>query len=27
LHEANPVERGIKWVITKWFRRETGRNG
>ena len=27
LHEANPVERGNKWVITKWFRRETGRNG
>lgn len=27
LHEANPVEQGSKWVITKWFRAETGRNG
>ena len=27
LHEANPVQRGNKWVITKWFRREMGRNG
>ncbi|MGB1621969.1 MAG: prolyl hydroxylase family protein [Synechococcus sp.] len=27
LHEANPVAQGSKWVITKWFRAETGRNG
>ena len=27
LHEAMPVEVGSKWVITKWFRAETGRNG
>ena len=27
LHEANPVQQGSKWVITKWFRAESGRNG
>lgn len=27
LHEAMPVEQGHKWVITKWFRAEPGRNG
>lgn len=27
LHEANPVARGNKWVITKWFRELPGRNG
>ncbi|MEB3354623.1 MAG: 2OG-Fe(II) oxygenase [Cyanobacteriota bacterium] len=27
LHEAMPVEEGSKWVITKWFRAQTGRNG
>ena len=27
LHEALPVEAGHKWVITKWFRAEVGRNG
>lgn len=27
LHEAMPVEAGNKWVITKWFRAESGRNG
>ena len=27
LHEANLVEQGSKWVITKWFRAESGRNG
>ena len=27
LHEGNPVEQGSKWVITKWFRAEKGRNG
>ena len=27
LHEAMPVEEGNKWVITKWFRAQTGRNG
>ena len=27
LHEAMPVEEGSKWVITKWFRASTGRNG
>ena len=27
LHEANPVDQGSKWVITKWFRAESGRNG
>ena len=27
LHEANPVVQGSKWVITKWFRAESGRNG
>ena len=27
LHEALPVEAGHKWVITKWFRAESGRNG
>lgn len=27
LHEAMPVEQGNKWVITKWFRSEFGRNG
>ena len=26
LHEAMPVEEGTKWVITKWFRSEPGRN-
>lgn len=26
LHEALPVIRGLKYVITKWFRAETGRN-
>ena len=26
LHEAMPVEEGSKWVITKWFRAEMGRN-
>ena len=27
LHEALPVEEGHKWVITKWFRADFGRNG
>ena len=27
LHEAMPVEQGHKWVITKWFRSQLGRNG
>lgn len=27
LHEAMPVLEGSKWVITKWFRAQTGRNG
>ena len=27
LHEAMPVEEGHKWVITKWFRSQLGRNG
>lgn len=27
LHEAMPVEKGSKWVITKWFREKPGRNG
>ena len=27
LHEALPVEAGHKWVITKWFRADFGRNG
>lgn len=27
LHEAMPVERGCKYVITKWFRAEPGRLG
>jgi len=27
LHEAMPVQEGNKWVITKWFRAQTGRNG
>jgi prolyl 4-hydroxylase len=27
LHEAIPVAVGSKWVITKWFRERTGRNG
>ena len=27
LHEAMPVEVGSKWVITKWFRAQMGRNG
>ena len=27
LHEAMPVDVGSKWVITKWFRERTGRNG
>ena len=27
LHEAIPVDVGSKWVITKWFRERTGRNG
>jgi prolyl 4-hydroxylase len=26
LHEALPVIRGHKYVITKWFRSEVGRN-
>jgi len=26
LHEARPVEEGSKWVITKWFRAQPGRN-
>ena len=26
LHEAMPVEKGNKWVITKWFREQLGRN-
>jgi prolyl 4-hydroxylase len=26
LHEAMPVQEGSKWVITKWFRAELGRN-
>ena len=26
LHEAMPVNKESKWVITKWFRAETGRN-
>ena len=25
LHEALPVEQGVKYVITKWFREQTGR--
>ena len=27
LHEAMPVEDGFKWVVTKWFRAQPGRNG
>ena len=27
LHEAMPVEAGSKWVITKWFRAQVGRQG
>jgi len=27
LHEAMPVQEGTKWVITKWFRAQSGRNG
>ncbi|MFM7675924.1 MAG: prolyl hydroxylase family protein [Synechococcus sp.] len=27
LHEALPVQKGCKYVITKWFRAEPGRNG
>jgi prolyl 4-hydroxylase len=27
LHEAMPIEIGSKWVITKWFREQMGRNG
>ena len=27
LHEALPVAAGHKWVITKWFRTDIGRNG
>ena len=27
LHEAMPVQEGHKWVITKWFRAQPGRNG
>ena len=27
LHEALTVEAGHKWVITKWFRADFGRNG
>ena len=27
LHEAMPIKLGSKWVITKWFRAEIGRNG
>ena len=27
LHEAMPVEKGVKYVITKWFRSEPGRSG
>jgi prolyl 4-hydroxylase len=27
LHEAMPVQEGNKWVITKWFRAQIGRNG
>ena len=27
LHEALPVQAGHKWVITKWFRADFGRNG
>ena len=27
LHESIPVEAGSKWVITKWFRAQMGRNG
>ena len=27
LHESMPVVEGNKWVITKWFRAEMGRNG
>ena len=27
LHEAMPIKLGSKWVITKWFRAESGRNG
>ena len=27
LHEALPVQKGRKYVITKWFRAEPGRNG
>jgi prolyl 4-hydroxylase len=27
LHEAMPVQQGSKWVITKWFRAQIGRNG
>ena len=26
LHEAMPVQEGTKWVITKWFRAQSGRN-
>ena len=26
LHEAMPVEEGSKWVVTKWFRAQPGRN-
>ena len=26
LHEAIPVAKGHKWVITKWFRSQPGRN-
>lgn len=26
LHEALPVQQGRKYVITKWFRAEPGRN-
>ncbi|MFZ9114995.1 MAG: prolyl hydroxylase family protein, partial [bacterium] len=26
LHEALPIREGVKYVITKWFRAETGRN-
>ena len=25
LHEAMPVEQGVKYVITKWFRERAGR--
>ena len=27
LHEALPVQAGHKWIITKWFRADFGRNG